>query len=128
LAQEKQTEQQTPPQVEFARDEDFTALYANSVIAESSVWDLKVIFGILDQSSQPNRIVQHTSINLPWTQIKLLSYLIRANLVIHEIQNGKVCIPAAIMPADPQNLELPGVSSEVRETLNKLYAEFLSTL
>lgn len=129
MTEQEQTGQQPSQQVEFVRDaEDFAALYANSVVAESSVWDLKVIFGILDQSSQPNKVVQHTSINLPWTQIKLLSYLIRANLVIHESQNGKIPIPVSVVPPDPSKLELTGFAAEVRDALSKLYAEFLSTL
>ncbi len=128
MAEQEQKEQQQPT-TQFVRDpEDFEALYANNVQAESSVWDLKVIFGTLDQSTQPNRVVQHTSVNLPWLQIKLLSYLLRANLAFHELQNGKVPIPASVMPPDPDKLELAGVTPEAREALSKLYKEFLSTL
>jgi hypothetical protein len=123
-----ENEQPQRAQAEFVHDEDFTALYANSIIAESSVWDLKVIFGILDQSTQPHKVVQHTSINLPWAQIKLLSYLIPINLIIHESQNGKVPIPENIMPPNPEDLELTGISDEVREKLIKLYKEFRSAL
>ena len=127
--QSQQTDQSQPqPQVEFVRHEDFESLYANSIVAETSVWDLKVIFGILDQSSTPNKVIQHTSVNLPWTQVKLLSYYIRLNLLLHETQNGKVAIPASIMPPDPDKLDLSAFSAELREALSALYEEFVTTL
>jgi len=131
VADQEQPEQQKPPipQVENVRDpEDFAALYANNVQGEASVWDMKVIFGILDQSSQPNKVVQHTSINLPWIQIKLLAYLMRANLAFHEAQNGKVFIPASILPPNPETLDFGKITPELRESLNKIYADFLATL
>ena len=37
----------------FIRDPDFTSLYANNIRIERSVWDLKLIFGELDQSVLP---------------------------------------------------------------------------
>jgi hypothetical protein len=86
----------------FKRDEDFTALYANSVVSEHSIWDLKVIFGILDQSVSPMQVVQHTSINLPWVQVKLLSYYLNVAIAIQESYNGKIVVPPVVMPPDPQ--------------------------
>jgi hypothetical protein len=127
MAEQENTEQQ--PKAAYVRDpDDFETLYANSVIAESSVWDLKVIFGILDQSSQPHKVVQHTSVNLPWTQIKLLTYSMRASLLVHEAENGKVIIPNSVMPPDPDKLDLSSLPPALVESLRKLYKEFLSTL
>lgn len=129
MAEQQQAQDQPTPQLLFVRDpEDFAALYANNVQAESSAWDLKVIFGILDQSSQPPKVVQHTSINLPWTQIKILLYFMRVNLAIQEAQNGKVVIPPSIMPPDPAKLDLAGFTPELREILSTFYKEFLATL
>lgn len=121
--------QQEPqqPSVVVERDEDFTALYANSVIAETSVWDMKVLFGIIDQSSVPNKVIQHTSINLPWLQIKLLSYYLRANLAIHEKLNGKIFVPQNVMPPDPETIKLD-FPQEIREILSNLYKEFLAAM
>jgi hypothetical protein len=129
MATQEEQQQQPAHLLEFIREpEDFAALYANNVQPEASVWDLKVTFGILDQTSQPNKVVQHTSINLPWLQVKILSYLIRANLLIHEYQNGKVVVPASVMPPDPEKLELPGLTPELREALGKIYKDFISTM
>ena len=129
MSEQEQTEQQQPQTASvFERDEDFTALYANSVVAETSAWDMKVLFGILDQSSEPNKVIQHTSINLPWLQVKLLSYYLRANLAVHEKLIGKIIVPESIMPPDPDKLDLGGFTPEIRETLSRLYKEFLATV
>jgi hypothetical protein len=100
----------------FKRDEDFAALYANSVVSEHSVWDLKVIFGILDQSVTPMQVVQHTSINLPWVQVKLLSYYLNIAIAIQESFNGKIVVPAVVMPPDPR-IATPPPGSEPRPEL-----------
>jgi hypothetical protein len=128
-----QQEQQPSSQVSnptFKRENDFESLYANSVLAESSVWDLKVIFGILDQSMTPNQVIQHTSVNLPWTQVKLLIYFAQIHLAIHEFLNGKVSIPQSVRPPAPGSIALPDTfptTPALMETLKKLYDEFIST-
>jgi len=121
---------QTPPPVEFVRDEDFESLYANSVISEISVWDLKLVFGILDQSKIPHRVVQHTSINIPWVQAKLWAYWTHTLLAVHEHQNGKVTIPASILPPDPATVPTEGldVPPELREKLSQIYKTFIASL
>lgn len=131
MAEQEQAEQkQEAPQASqtFVRDEDFEALYANNVIAETSVWDMKVIFGILDQSSEPNKIVQHTSVNLPWAQVKLLSYYIRINVLIQESINGKIHLPSSVIPPDPGKLDLSLLPAETREGLAQLYRDFIATV
>jgi hypothetical protein len=117
--------------VAFRRDDDFTSLYANHVQVESSVWDLKTIFGILDQSVQPNQIVQHTSINLPWTQVKLLAYYMRVAIAFHEIENGKIIVPPPVLPPDPEKITAqPFVSAspQIKEAAAKIYREFIASL
>ena len=125
------TEQQSPqPQIVTVRDEDFTNLYANNVHSELSVWDLKVTFGILDQSSQPYKIVQHTAINIPWAQVKLSSYFLQVAIVLHEAQNAKINIPASLIPPDPLTIESPDVAlpPEAKDKLSKIYKDFLASV
>lgn len=116
----------------FKREEDFESLYANNVLAESSVWDLKVIFGILDQSVQPNQVVQHTSINLPWAQVKLLSYWINVQIAAHELANGKITIPQTLIPADPRTFvpeaPIPPMESQLKERLGQIWEAFTNSL
>jgi hypothetical protein len=44
----------------FRRDPDFATLYANNIRFEASVWDLKLLFGLLDLSKPTNIVEQHT--------------------------------------------------------------------
>ena len=55
--------------LDLRRDEEFASLYANNVQLESSVWDLKIMFGQLDQAKGPNVINQHTAMTMSHTQI-----------------------------------------------------------
>jgi hypothetical protein len=130
-ASQETQQQPSQPQVQIVRDEDFTNLYANNMQSEMSVWDLKVIFGILDQSSQPNKIVQHTAINLPWAQVKLASYFLQVAVVLHEAQNVKISIPALLRPPDPATIQTPeaaALPTEAKEKLAKIYKDFLASL
>ena len=46
----------------YQRDEEFAYLYANNVRFESSAFDLKMIFGELDQSGKDGlTVIQHTA-------------------------------------------------------------------
>lgn len=85
----------------FKRHEDFVSLYANNVNFELSVWDLKLIFGQLDQSRPEFSIEQHTAITLPWPQAKIGVYYMLLNLMIHQSRNGAINIPASVLPPRP---------------------------
>jgi hypothetical protein len=92
--------------------EDFASLYANNVVYEASVWDLKLIFGQLDQKllepaeGKTVTVDYHTAITLPWEAIKLMIYYLRANLATHEIESGPIKLPDRVLP--PQTpLPLP---------------------
>jgi len=56
----------------FARVEDFVNYYANNVQFEASSFDLKVIFGQLQQS-HGTQVLQECAVTVPWVQAKLLS-------------------------------------------------------
>lgn len=119
------------PAVTFKRDEDFEALYANNVVSEMSAWDLKLIFGILDQSVQPPQVVQHTSINVPWVQAKLFSYWVQVLMAIHEHQNGKIVVPASVVPPDPATISTPEMAAfpaELHEKIAKIYREWRASV
>jgi|ERR1035441_7450252 hypothetical protein len=94
----------------FTRDEDFESLYATNVNFEPSVWDLKLIFGQLDQSSGRAVVKQHTAISVPWIQVKLMAYYLEAQLAIHDIDFGAVIVPPSLIPPspDPTSPEIQG--------------------
>jgi hypothetical protein len=108
---------------QYQRIEDFYEAYANNVLLEQSVWDLKLIFGQLDQSGGKTATIQlHTAITLPWAQAKILSYWLRGHLDAYEITNGKIPIPSSIIPS-----ELTAPSEEIKKSepnAERIYALF----
>jgi hypothetical protein len=92
---------ETSTDTSFVRDSDFTSLYANNIRLERSVWDMKLIFGELDQSSEPNFVLQHTAMTMPWLQAKLLSYYLELNLTLQEADYGMIRVPASMVPPVP---------------------------
>jgi hypothetical protein len=88
-------------QGQFVRNEDFESLYANQVNFESSVWDLKLIFGLLDQHKAAPFVEQHTAISIPWVQAKLGAYYLQIALAVYEAENGKIKIPVSVLPPLP---------------------------
>ncbi|HEV8717013.1 MAG TPA: hypothetical protein VGX03_29855 [Candidatus Binatia bacterium] len=87
--------------LDYRRREDFAQFYANNVLLQSSSWDMKLIFGELDQSLGEDVIVQHSAITLPWRQAKVLLYFLQVHLIGHEGQHGRVIIPPGIIPDFP---------------------------
>ena len=89
-------------------------------------------FGILDQSVTPMQIVQHTSINLPWLQVKLLSYYLNLAIAIQECLNGKIVVPPVVMPPKPSSFPVPAgtpaPSEELKEKTDQIWEEFMATL
>jgi hypothetical protein len=105
----------------FKRQEDFTSLYANNVVYESSAWDFKFIFGELDQRQLPNTIEQHTSMSVSWLQAKLMAYFLEANLAIHEADYGTIRVPPNVIPPRPD----PSMPAIENNELAKAVMEYL---
>jgi hypothetical protein len=92
-------EEQKPLTAEmFERVEDFQSRYANNVQMEQSAFDLKLVFGQLDQSRGSLRVEQHTAITLSWTQAKLMLYYLQLNITGYEFDNGKISIRKDLIP------------------------------
>jgi hypothetical protein len=125
------------PDFEFA--DQFYEAYANNVYLEASAWDLKLIFGQLDQSGQliPGerkiKIVEHSAITVPWTQAKLMLFWLRGQIEAHELVNGKVHLPPALIPPP-----IPPLTEEMKKSdpkaeavhaiFSRLRDEFISSL
>lgn len=121
-----------PLQPQFERDEDFASLYANHVWYEPSVWDLKLIFGELDQSRGPNAVTQHTAIALSWIQAKIMSYYLQVNIAAYEVRNGKIKVPADVVPRDPgpapPELESDPLAKPTSDRIREIRARFIESL
>jgi len=110
-------------------DEIYREVYANNVYFEQSAWDLKLIFGQLDQREGKITVKQHTAVTLPWTQAKLLSFWLRGQIESYEMTNGKVRVPANVIPNEMHPTEEQKKSDpnleKVYELFNRLRSEFV---
>lgn len=122
-----------PSPIIYEIADDFVETYANNVYYESSVWDLKLIFGQLDQREGKVKIAQHTAITLPWMQAKLFSFWLRGQIEAHEMINGKIQLSASIIPG-----EMPPPTEEQKKSdanadaifvlFNRLRAELIADM
>lgn len=93
-------EKPSQPSLHWGRTADFDEKYANNVSFESSGWDLKLVFGTLDQGTPDPKtysptIKCHTSIAMPWRQAKLMAYAACMNVLWHERTEGRISVGAA---------------------------------
>ncbi len=128
---EEQSKPQSQPAVETRKVEDFTSLYANSIRYESSVWDLKLLFGELDQLTGKEVVELHTSVSIPWMQVKLMVEMLRLNVDAYELEFGKIAVPLRVIPPEieltPDQAANP-IAKAVIELANKRRAEFIASL
>lgn len=112
--------------LDFKRDEDFASLYANNLQFEASVWDLKMIFGQLDQAKSV--VEQHTAMAISWPQAKITAYFVLLNVLIHQSQNGPIQLPSRVIPKrpDPADPELNEGGKKVIEYLAWVHDQFFS--
>jgi hypothetical protein len=108
-----------PPLLRNQRTEDFASVYSNNVGFEQSVWDLKIIFGQLDQDA--GVIEQHTAVTIPWVIAKLSLFYLATQIAGHELVNGKIAIPPSVVPPEPAPLTK---EQQNDPNLQKIYAEF----
>jgi len=87
------------PPATFELAEEVYEAYANNIFYEASSWDLKLIFGQLDQREGKLKVVQHSAITLPWPMVKLMAYWLKGQAEAHELTNGKIHIPPPVVPA-----------------------------
>lgn len=131
MAEEANTrEPQQPPG--FTRTDDFVSEYANNFQFEQSVFDLKLIFGQLDQSKGPAVVEQHTSVTIPWISAKLLLYYLQLNIAGYELQNGKIKIPPELLPPSvgplPEEQQNDPKAQQLFQQIEKIREQFMSNL
>ncbi len=126
---DKNTESTKPKHRGYERAEEFYFDYANNVFLEPSVWDLKLVFGQLDQGSGVAVTEQRSAITVPWIQAKILNFLLSAHLHAYELKYGKIIVQPDVVPPEPpipteEMKKAEPFVTEVYEHLRKLRAEF----
>jgi hypothetical protein len=112
-------------------DEVYEA-YANHVYYEASSWDLKLVFGQMDQRERPAKIIQHSAITVPWPLVKIMIYWLKGHVEAHELVNGKIHVPPPVIPPPALLTEeikkLDPNAEAVYAMFNRLRDEFVSSL
>jgi hypothetical protein len=107
---------------------EIDAVYANNTLFEVSAWDLKIIFGQLDQHAPKTTIDWHTAVTIPWTQARVLEYYLRANAAFYEKKFGPINLPhqarppAPVEPTEEQIKDDPQ-ATELWQAYKKIYEE-----
>ena len=116
-----------------AFSEDFSSAYANQVRFEPSSWDLKFVFGQLDQGSGAPSTEWHTAMTIPWAQAKLGLYFLQVHVAVYEHVFGKIAIPwdgippPPVPPTDEEAEQNPNKRAAY-EIMQKLYDQFRASL
>ena len=113
------------PSIDRRVSEDFISFYANNVMFESSVWDLKMIFGQLDQSESGNPIINiEGSLALPWLQAKIMSFFLQLQLAAYEHDRGTIQVPSNVLPASPDAVDTnPAFDDNIKALYRRLYSQ-----
>lgn len=119
------------PKVE--RTPDFRSFYANSAVFEGSAWDLKILFGQLDQSVQPMEVKQNLAVTIPWAQAKLALYWLRVHVEAMELQlSSKIPIRKDLLPPEPPELtseqENDPQAKQLHDLIVKIREEFMANI
>jgi hypothetical protein len=115
----------TKKPIEYKRRDDLLELYANNAQFLSSAWDLKIVFGELDQSLGSNVVVQHSAITMPWSHAKVMALFLLIHVTGHESQMGRIPVPHGIIPEPPKEAPL-GTSEKTLKAFKKLYDDFIA--
>jgi hypothetical protein len=120
-------EQKPKPRIESF--DHLESAYANNSRFETSVWDLKILFGQLEQHSGSAVIDWHTAVTIPWMHAKVLIYFMRVNMVFHELgPSGTIKVhpnvkpPKPVPPSEQEKKDTPG-AEEIYKAITKLHAE-----
>jgi hypothetical protein len=87
----------TQPQFTRTDCKDF---YANNLQLEPSAWDLKLVFGRLNQS-EGDIVEQHATVTIPWKLARLAIYYLTLQVHAHEFSCGALTLPVALWPPRP---------------------------
>jgi hypothetical protein len=125
--------EQTPPQAsaEIRRATDLVSMYANNVHFELSIWDLKFIFGELQQHEGKEIIEQRLSVTIPWLQVKIMSLFLQLHVAFYEAWQGKINVPPNFLPQRPppdQAMANDPNASAITEVLRKKIDQLLADI
>jgi hypothetical protein len=125
----EQIPSQVPP--EIRRATDLPSIYANNIHFELSIWDLKLIFGELQQHEGKEVINQRLAVTIPWLQAKILSLFLQLHVAFYEAWQGKIHVPPQFRPQLPpsdQESETDPAARAIAEAVRKKIEQLLADL
>ena len=126
------TDKPVLPLAGFELADEVYEAYANHVYYEASSWDLKLVFGQMDQHEGPAKIIQHSAITVPWPLVKIMIYWLKGHVEAHELVNGKIHVPPPVIPTPAVLTEeikkLDPNAEAVYAMFNRLRDEFIASL
>jgi len=116
---------QSNPQPNLELAPEYIERCANNLLFEASVWDLKLLFGQLDQNRHNDRVIisRHTAVTIPWMQAKIMAYFLVVNLALHQSEDGFIEVPERILPPKPQT-EGPGINPDLAKYMTWIHEQF----
>ena len=116
-----------PESSEMKYSADFVHRYANQVTFELNVSDLRIVFGITEKNAAS---VYHTAITVTWAEAKLLHHFLLQNIKAYEFFEGKILIPAGMMPPSPpeprEDRKDDSTAQTIYREMVKLHEAFLA--
>jgi len=116
---------------EDRKAEEFASLYANNVRFESSAWDLKIVFGQIDQSAGADKVAveSHTAITVAWPTAKTMAYYLTANVLAQQAYAGLIPLQPNAVPTRPNSAEpsWAALDRKVVAYLAWIHDQFFST-
>jgi hypothetical protein len=116
------------------RDQNFTYLYANSVISEGSAWDLRLTFAQFEELDGNPITRQKVAVVLPFGLAKLAMYWMQVAIISHEMETGQainirqnIRPPAPSKPSEDEIKADPSLL-QYYERLAKMYNDFIASL
>ena len=103
------------------RQDKFEEVYSNNFHFELSAWDLKILFGQLEQHAGQGEVDWRTAITLGWAQAKILEYYLRANIAYREKLDGKIIVPRRVVPGLTEPTEEAKKSDPNAQALYEAY-------
>ena len=106
--------------------ESMRSVYSNSISFDTTELDVKMMFGQVLPSK--GSVDWNTAVTIPWVQAKLLAYYLQSNIAVHEVANGTIKVPAALLPssvAAPADYDTNQTSRAMYERVETIRRAFL---
>ena len=131
--QNAEAKQQPPTAVDakqpnYSKAAGYFELYANNVFFETNVWDLNLVFGLLDQEQSMPPFKRLGSVHVPWQQAKIMAYYLMINIAWQERTYGPINVPESVRPAPFEDFAKTLPDNETTKALIKRAQELRAEL